>query len=114
MKKNIYVVLIVLFCLLICARVAWLQSAIIQADAEVKERLEFYKEESVRFGEIVAVFDNTLYVVDTLKERVIEVDVYEELVHCDIEIGDYAVYRVDYDYTDADLLNVIKKEDMEN
>ena len=76
----------------------------------LKNEVEFCQEESIREGQIVAVSDTVVYVIDTLKERVIEVDIYPELIHTTIEVGDTAVYVVDYDYTDADLLGIIKKE----
>jgi hypothetical protein len=46
-------------------------------------------------------------VYDEETESVIEVDLYEELIHGDIRVGDTIVYVVDYDYTDVDFLNVI-------
>ena len=46
-------------------------------------------------------------VYDEETDKVIEVDLYEELIHGDIRVGDTIVYVVDYDYTDADFLNVI-------
>ena len=42
-------------------------------------------------------------------EQIIEVDLYDELIHTDICVGDTIVYCVDYDYYDADFLNVIKE-----
>ena len=46
-------------------------------------------------------------VYDEETDKVIEVDLYEELIHGSIRVGDTIVYVVDYDYTDADFLNVI-------
>lgn len=48
-------------------------------------------------------------VYDYEVEQVIEVDLYDELIHTDICVGDTIVYCVDYDYCDADFLNVIKE-----
>lgn len=42
-------------------------------------------------------------------DKVIEIDMFYELVHTQICVGDTIVYCVDYDYTDADFLNVIKE-----
>lgn len=47
-----------------------------------------------------------VYDYDT--EKVIEVDLYEELIHTDIYVGDTILYVVDYNYTDADFVNVIR------
>lgn len=48
-------------------------------------------------------------VYDYETERVIEVDLYDELIHTTICAGDTIIYCVDYDYCDADFLNVIKE-----
>lgn len=50
-----------------------------------------------------------LLVYDYETEKVIEVDIYEELIHTRINVGDTIVYVVDYNYTDADFINVIKE-----
>lgn len=47
-------------------------------------------------------------VYDYDKEKVIEVDLFEELIHTDIYVGDTILYVVDYNYTDADFVNVIR------
>lgn len=52
---------------------------------------------------------NYCLVYDYEVEQVIEVDLYDELIHTDICVGDIIVYCVDYDYCDADFLNVIKE-----
>ena len=49
-----------------------------------------------------------LLVYDYETEKVIEVDIFSETVHTRIYVGDTILYVVDYDYTDADFLNVIK------
>lgn len=48
-------------------------------------------------------------VYDYEAKQVIEVDLYDELIHTDICVGDTIIYCVDYDYDNADFLNV-KKE----
>lgn len=52
---------------------------------------------------------NYLLVYDYETEKVIEVDIFDETVHTRINVGDTILYVVDYDYTDADFLNVIKE-----
>lgn len=42
-------------------------------------------------------------------EKVIEIDLYNELIHTDINVGDTIIYVVDYNYCDGDFLNVIKE-----
>lgn len=48
-------------------------------------------------------------VYDYEVEQIIEVDLYNELIYTDICVGDTIIYYVDYDYCDADFLNVIKE-----
>lgn len=52
---------------------------------------------------------NYCLVYDYDTEKVIELDLYNELIHTDICVGDTILYCVDYDYYDADFLNVIKE-----
>lgn len=82
---------------------------VISSKHKLEKELEFYKEESLREGIIVMVTDTCVYVADELTEKVIEVDIYDELIHTTIEVGDTAIYVVDYYYTDADLINIKKK-----
>ena len=49
-----------------------------------------------------------LLVYDYETEKVIEVEIFADTVHTRIDVGDTILYVVDYDYTDADFLNVIK------
>lgn len=51
----------------------------------------------------------TLLVLDYETEKVIEVDIYEELVHTRIYVGDIILYSISYDYIDADFINVVKE-----
>ena len=51
---------------------------------------------------------NYLLVYDYETEKVIEVDIFDDTVHTRIHVGDTILYVVDYNYTDADFLNVIK------
>ena len=48
------------------------------------------------------------YVIDSITDKIIEVDVYNDMLFCEIEPGDTIGYIVDYDYTDADCLYIIK------
>ena len=85
---------------------------------DLKHQVEF---ESIREGTCVYVeYDNAyeqgvgpipnyLLVYDYHTEKVIEVDIFDELVHTRINVGDTIVYVVDYNYTDADFINVIKE-----
>lgn len=105
-------VLIIIGCGLVLLGIVFLASigSLVKQREQLKNELEFYQEESIREGQIIAVSDAVVYVIDTLKEKVIELDIYPELIHTTIEVGDIAVYGVNYDYTDADLLGIIKKE----
>ena len=51
-------------------------------------------------------------VYDYETEKVIEVNLFEEVIHTDIFAGDTILYVVDYNYTDADFLNVIRDREM--
>lgn len=74
---------------------------------EENERLKNY--EPIHEAEIIGFNDAVVYVYDDELEHFIEVDIFHELIHCTIEVGDTAVYVVAYDGSDADLLNIIKK-----
>ena len=50
-----------------------------------------------------------LLVYDYETEKVIEVDIFADTVHTRINVGDTILYVVDYNYCDADFLNVIKE-----
>lgn len=50
-----------------------------------------------------------ILVYDYEIEKVIEIDMYDELVHTRIYVGDTILYCVDYYYTDADFLNVVRE-----
>jgi predicted PurR-regulated permease PerM len=110
--KSTIQVLIIIGCVLVLMGILFLASigSLVKQREQLKNELEFYQEESIREGQIIAVSDAVVYVIDTLKEKVIEVDIYHELIHTTIEVGDIAVYGVNYDYTDAGLLGIIKKE----
>lgn len=104
--------LVILVCglVLLCILFATSIGNLVKQREQLKNELEFYQEENIREGQIIAINDTVVYVIDTLKEKVIEIDIYPELIHTTIEVGDTAVYVVNYDYTDADLLGIIKKE----
>lgn len=53
---------------------------------------------------------NYLLVYDYEIEQIIEVDIFDDTVHTRIDVGDTILYVVDYNYTDADFLNVIKEK----
>jgi hypothetical protein len=78
-----------------------------QLEKEI-ERLKNY--EPIHEAEIIGFNDAVVYVYDDELEHFIEVDIFHELIHCTIEVGDIAVYVVYYDGSDADLLNIIKKQ----
>ena len=74
---------------------------------EVKEGLCVYIEYPNAYEAAKGPIPNYLLVYDYETEKVIEVDMFDELIHTDIRVGDTIVYVVDFDYTDADFLNVI-------
>ena len=78
----------------------------------LKKKLEF-AESNPKEATILAVVGSCVYVYDDYVEAFIEIDVFEEVIHTTIEVGDVAIYIVDYDYTDADLIAVIKRCDYE-
>ena len=99
---TMLVILVFLFIAVVCMNLT---------RRKLEKELEFYKEDSLREGIIVMVTDTCVYVADEMTEKIIEVDIFDELIHTTIEVGDTAVYVVDYEYTDADLINIIKKGD---
>lgn len=74
----------------------------------IKEGLCVYVEYPNAYEAAKGPIPNYLLVYDYETEKVIEVDIYDELVHVRISVGDTIVYVVDPDYTDADFVNVIK------
>lgn len=78
----------------------------------LKKKLEF-AESNPKEATILAVDGSCVYVYDDYVKTFIEIDVFEEVIHTNIEVGDIAIYIVDYDYTDADLIAVIKRCDYE-
>ena len=96
--------------------IAIFQIYLIKENKYLKDHLEFYENDSLREGEILYVNEegSTILVYDTLKEKIIEVDVYDELIYTNIEVGDTAIYGVNYNYTDADLINIIKQDKNKN
>ena len=87
---------------------------------ELKKKIDFYEEcEIVRYGVIIDISNlergGVIYVVDEYNStdtdvKIIEVDVFDdEVIYTTIEVGYIAVYTIDYDYTDADLIAVLKQ-----
>lgn len=74
---------------------------------QVKEGLCVYVEHPNAYEVTKGRIPSYLLVYDYETEKVIEVDIYDELIYTDISVGDTIVYVVDFDYTDADFLNVI-------
>lgn len=107
MKGNFITLMITLIVILVFLFVA--VTCMNLTRRRLEKELEFYKEDSLREGIIVMVTDTCVYVADEMTQKIIEVDIFDELIHTTIEVGDTAVYVVDYKYTDADLINIIKK-----
>ena len=87
-----------------------IEALILHQNYELKKRLDFYENDSLREAPIIAVTDACVYVLDDATNKIIEVDIFDELIHTTIEVGDIAIYVIDYNYTDADLINIIKGE----
>lgn len=112
MKKeiNYNAVYALIICFAVsCVAIVLLSMITIRKDRE----LEYYKEESIREGVIIYVNEqgNTVSVIDPYTDKVIEVDVFDDIVlprH--IYVGDIAIYVIDYEETDADLLGIKRKE----
>ncbi len=110
--KSKSIILSIIFCILtiFCILSMVLYIDIKSKNIYLENQNDFYMNLSLREGEIVAVYDSVVYVYDDVLETVIEVDIFDELVHTKIEVGDLAIYSIDYDATDADLINIVKKE----
>lgn len=87
------------------------EAFIFRENIALQKKLDFYENDSLREAPIIAVTDACVYVIDETTGKIIEVDIFDELIHTTIEVGDIAIYVIDYNYTDADLINIIKKED---
>lgn len=111
-KHNDGVIPYIIFCIILLILGFWLIVSI-NIIQDKDRRLEF---ESLKEGLCIYIeydpWQGYTYclVYDYDVEQVIEVDLYDELIHTDISVGDTIVYVVDYDYTDADFINVIKGE----
>lgn len=109
--KDLWIgIMIIVLCILFGAGITchYYEKKIKDLDNE----LEFYKECSLREAEILFVDNEGSFVVvyDEYLEHFIEIDVFHEIIHCTIEVGDTALYVIDMEATDADLLGIIKKE----
>lgn len=115
-EKSKSIILPIIFCILtifcILSMVLYIDTK--TANIELEKQNNFYMNYSLREGEILEVYDSVVYVYDDILETVIEVDIFDELVHTKIEVGDFAIYSIDYEATDADLINIIKKEGIWN
>lgn len=74
----------------------------------IKEGICVYVEYPNSYDGDVPVPDYLL-VYDYETDKIIEVDVFDEVVYVRINVGDTILYCVDYNYTDADFLNVVKQ-----
>lgn len=91
--------------------------------SDKNEQLEKFTEEFGDVREGICVYSDCVYtgnkvnpyscsicwVIDYETDRVIEVDVDDEILYCELEPGDTIYYIVDINHTDAYFLNVIKK-----
>lgn len=75
---------------------------------DLKKQIEFYETEVIRQAEIVTVDAEGIQVNDH-ELGIIDVRVYWKSIHTTIEVGDTAVYMIQYDRTHAELLTIIKK-----
>lgn len=78
----------------------------------LEEKVHFYETDCIREAEIIDVKakgEGSVVYVNDYELGIIDVDVYWEGIHTTIEVGDTAVYTMDYERTDADLLTIIKK-----
>ena len=115
-KRRNIIFLCILAWLLIIAIIT-LTTALIEENRKLNEITEF---EPIKEGICVYVeypnsytgdipIPNYLLVYDYETDKIIEVDVFDEVVYVRINVGDTILYCVDYNYTDADFLNVIKE-----
>lgn len=91
--------------------------------SDKNKQLEKFTEEFGDIREGICVYSDCVYignkanpyscsicwVIDYETEKVIEIDVDDEMLYCKLEPGDTIYYIVDINYTDADFLNVVKK-----
>lgn len=80
---------------------------------ELTEEVDYYKNDCLRTGYIVYYSLDTILVYDEYEECLIELFIESEqetLIHCEIEVGDIALYMVGYQGQDAELLGIIKGE----
>ena len=78
---------------------------------ELTEEVDYYKNDCLRTGYIVYYSLDTILVYDEYEECLIELFIESEqetMIHCEIEVGDIALYMVGYQGQDAELLGIIK------
>ena len=113
MKEFLFRLLVVVGFISYIVFGAIITSIVYQVKIETLENeLEFYKDCSLREAEILFIDNEGDFVVvyDEYLEYFIEIDVFPEIIHCTIEVGDTALYVINMEATDADLLGIIKKE----
>ena len=75
------------------------------------DKCEYYEEGLfIREAEIIGANDAVVYVFDDYLSAVIEVDIFDEIEIPEesICVGNIAIYVIDKEATDADLLGIIK------
>ena len=113
--KSTIQVLIIIGCVLVLMGILFLASigSLVKQREQLKNELEFYQEESIREAQIISIQDDNVYVIDTLKQRVIEIKLRDELKSSQyytlVRVGNIAIYKVNYDYTEIELLWIFRK-----
>lgn len=110
MKNKRLVIICVSFFFVMLFLIMTETTFLFQENKKLQEKIEFYENESIREATILEVTDCCVYVFDDYINNFIFIDIFTELIHTKIEVGDTAIYVVDFSYTDADLIGIIKKE----
>ena len=80
---------------------------------EYKDKVKFYETNTLRTGYILYISGNTLLVYDDIDNKMIQFYIGSNqagLIHCDIEVGDKALYMTYYKgFYNATLLGIIKE-----
>lgn len=111
-KENKDIIILIGLVLIPVILISFFVSHIIisKENRDLKKQIEFYETDCIREAEIVAIeTEGSVVYVNDYELGIIDVDIYWEGIHTTIEIGDTAVYTMDYERTDADLLNIVKR-----
>ena len=108
-KENKDIVILIGIVLIPVILMSFFVSHIIisRENMNLKKQIDFYETSYIREAEVIRVEPDIVHVNDD-NLGIISLDINPDLIHTTIEVGDTAVYLMQYDYTSAELLTIIK------